>query len=83
MGYRASRQATTKHSPYYIRFQQHMHLPIDNEVLPRDDQDRNQKIRYLWRKLTLQLQNKSKRRHQLQVISEGTELLLQNTYQKQ
>ena len=60
-----------------------MHLPIDNEVLPRDDQDRNQKIRYLWRKLTLQLQNKSKRRHQLQVISEGTELLLQNTYQKQ
>ena len=34
MGYRASRQASTKHSPYFMLFQQHMRLPIDNEVLP-------------------------------------------------
>ena len=52
MGYRASRQASTKHSPYYILFQQHMRLPINNEVLPRDDQqedeeDLDQKIGYL------------------------------------
>ena len=33
MGYRASRQASTKHSPYYMLFQQHMRLPIDTEVL--------------------------------------------------
>ena len=52
MGYRASRQASTKHSPYYTLFQQHMRLPIDNEVLHRDDQqedeeDLDQKIGYL------------------------------------
>jgi hypothetical protein len=39
MGYRASRQASTKHSPYYMLFQQHMRLPIDAEVLsPADDE---------------------------------------------
>jgi len=32
MGYRASCQASTKHSPYYMLFQQHMRLPIDAEV---------------------------------------------------
>ena len=32
MGYRASRQASTKHSPYFMLFQQHMRLPIDIEV---------------------------------------------------
>ena len=34
MGYRASHRASTKHSPYFMLFQQHMRLPIDNEVLP-------------------------------------------------
>ena len=33
MGYRASRQVSMKHSPYFMPFQQHMRLPIDNEVL--------------------------------------------------
>ena len=34
MGYRASRQASTKHSPYFLLFHQQMRLPIDSEVLP-------------------------------------------------
>jgi len=34
MGYRASRQASTKKSPFFMLFQQDMKLPIDNEVLP-------------------------------------------------
>ncbi len=33
MGYRASKQASTKHSPFFMCFQQDMWLPIDNEVL--------------------------------------------------
>ena len=32
MGYRASCQASTKHSPYFMLFQQNMRLPIDSEV---------------------------------------------------
>ena len=32
MGYRASQQASTKHSPYFMLFQKHMRLPIDSEV---------------------------------------------------
>lgn len=34
MGYRASQQASTKCSPYFMLFQKNMRLPIDNEVLP-------------------------------------------------
>ena len=34
MGYRASQQASTKQSPYYMLFQQQMRLPIDAEILP-------------------------------------------------
>lgn len=45
MGYRASCQASTKHSPYYILFQQHMRLPTNAEVLPSsntpDDDDKD------------------------------------------
>ena len=45
MGYRASRQASTKQSPYYMFFQQNMRLPIDAELqgsttnaeVPQDD----------------------------------------------
>ncbi len=40
MGYRASRQASTKHSSYFMLFQQHMRLPIDAEVLsPASDEN--------------------------------------------
>ena len=35
MGYRASQQASTKQSPYYMLFQQQMRLPIDAEILPQ------------------------------------------------
>ena len=35
MGYRASRQASTKQSPYFMLLQQDMQLPIDSEVLPQ------------------------------------------------
>ena len=45
MGYRASKQASTKHSPYYMFFQQQMRLPIDSEILQSptsdDEQDSN------------------------------------------
>lgn len=34
MGYRASCQASTKHSPYYMLYQKEMRLPIDVEVEP-------------------------------------------------
>ncbi len=33
MGYRASRQTSTKHSPYFLLFQQQVRLPIDSEML--------------------------------------------------
>lgn len=36
MGYRASRQSSTKHSPYYMLFQQQMRLPVDSEMLTSD-----------------------------------------------
>ena len=36
MGYRASSQASTKHSPIFMLFQQDMRLPIDAEVMPRE-----------------------------------------------
>ena len=42
MGYRASCQASTKHSPYFMLFQQHMRLPIDSEVrTPATDEEEN------------------------------------------
>lgn len=39
MGYRASKQASTKHSPYFMCFQKDMRLPIDNEMLPSAQDD--------------------------------------------
>lgn len=36
MGYRASRQASTKQSPFYMLFQTEMRLPIDSEMLPTE-----------------------------------------------
>lgn len=37
MGYRASKQGSTKQSPYYMLYEQHMRLSIDSEVLPKAD----------------------------------------------
>ena len=36
MGYGASIQASTKHSSYYMCFQQRMRLPVDNEICDGD-----------------------------------------------
>ena len=103
MGYRASRQASTKHSPYFLLFQQQMRLPIDSEVLPSscdqesDDEDLDQKIQILlasrkkaFKKVEANINAAQKRqketydrKHQPRVIPEGTEVLLENTYQKQ
>ena len=37
MGYRASRQASTKYSPYFLLFQKEMRLLIDNEIIPNEE----------------------------------------------
>jgi len=39
MGYRASKQASTKESPYYMLFQQEMRLLIDAELIDGQDHD--------------------------------------------
>ena len=39
MAYRASSQASTKHSPFFVLFQQEMRLPIDNELMPRESDE--------------------------------------------
>lgn len=44
MGYRASRQATTKHSPYFMLFQQNMRLPVDCEVMPPADENASEEV---------------------------------------
>ena len=36
-GYRASRQASTKYSPYFLLFQKEMRLPIDNEIMQNEE----------------------------------------------
>ncbi len=36
MAYRASKQASTKHSPYYMLYQKPMQLPIDAELFQHD-----------------------------------------------
>ena len=38
MGYRASWQASTKKSPYFMLYQVEMRLPIEHEILPNDDE---------------------------------------------
>ena len=103
MGYRASQQASTKHSPYYMLFQQRMRLPDDNEVIPADspeDQDTttiNERLEQLMAlrekafkeaDTNIQLAQKSQkaaydRKHKQQVLAEETEVLLENTCQKQ
>ena len=110
MGYRASRQASTKHSPYFLLFHQRMRLPIDNELLPStcdqkqecdgDDEaeeDLDEKIEILLAsrekafkeaEANIKAAQKNRketydRKHQPKVLPEGTEVLLENTYQKQ
>ena len=41
MGYRASSQASTKHSPFFVLHQEQMRLPIDVDMMPTQlDSDR-------------------------------------------
>ena len=44
MGYRASRQASTKFSPYYMLFQTPMRLPMDAEMAQSDDEELDEEI---------------------------------------
>ena len=37
MGHRASRQASTQYSPYFLLFQKEMRLPIDNEIMQNEE----------------------------------------------
>ena len=80
MGYRASKQASTKHSPYYMFFQQQMRLPIDSEILQSptsdDEQDSNDRAQ----------KNQKEtydRKHLPEELPVGTEVPLENTAQRQ
>ena len=37
VGYRASSQASTKYSPFFILYQEQMRLPIDIDMMPTPD----------------------------------------------
>ena len=95
MGYRASSQASTKHSPYL--FQKEMRLPIDNEIIPigniieEGDLDKTmeillQKKKELFQKVESNIkisQQKQKetydRKHLPKELAPGTEILIENT----
>ena len=99
MGYRASRQATAKYSPYFMLFQKEMRLPIDTEVIPQENEEVD--VEELMEKLLearqqafaevdaniKSAQTKQKetydRKHQPSIFTTGTEVLLENTKQKQ
>ena len=104
MGYRASSQASTRHSPYYMVFQQEMRLPIDVELMPitgdsmdemEDDvegaiQILLEKRCQVFEKVEKNIrhaQQKQKetydRKHQLEELPVGTEVMIENTAQLQ
>ena len=103
MGYRASRQASTKQSPYFMLFQKKMRLPIDNELLPSDEEeiDSEENLTEVIERLfhsrredfqaascsIANAQTKQKdtydRKHERAVFPVGSEVLLENTAQKQ
>ena len=101
MGYRASSQASTKYSPYFMLFQKEMRLPIDNEIIPigniieEGDLDKTmeillQKKKELFQKVESNIktsQQKQKetydRKHLPKELAPGTEILIENTAQKE
>ena len=102
MGYRASRQASTKYSPYFMLFQTQMRLPMDAEMMPVDDVEDiedsiEERIHALLQgragifteaerniKAAQKVQKEHyDEKHQPQHIEPGTEVLLENTKQKQ
>ncbi len=44
MGYRAAKQASTKHSLYYMLFQKPMQLPIDAELCEIENEEENEGV---------------------------------------
>ena len=102
MGYCASRQASTNHSPYFMLFQQHMRLPIDTECLPshqEGEEEANidaiieslivsrekvfQHAKISINNAQTKLKETYDRKHQPIEIAAGTQVLLENTAQKQ
>ncbi len=103
MGYRASFQGSTKHSPYYMLFQQDMRLPIDSESLQacKEENGDEEKLDEVMKSLLesrkkvfyeveiniTKAREKQKntydRKHEVATINVGTEVLLENTAQKQ
>ena len=103
MAYRSSQQSSTTYSPYFMRFQQRMRLPIDSDIMPIDqlrgddttsiDQEIDQLMDVrskVFKSAELNILSAQKsqketydRKHEVQVLSEGTKILLENTYQKQ
>ncbi len=103
MGYRAAKQASTKHSPYYMLFQKPMQLPIDAELCEIENEEENdgvdvdeiidsllerrkkafskvkQNIDEAQRKQKQQYDSK----HSIEALSVGTEVLVENTADKQ
>ena len=45
MGYRASFESSTKHSPYNMLFQQNMRLPIDSDCLQKCGEKNNEEVK--------------------------------------
>ena len=103
MGYRASSQASTKHSPYFMLFQQEMRLPIDVEVMPTSADsngqpevdlestiqallERREQVFEKAEKNIKDAQRKQKetydRKHTPEELSVGTEVMVENTAQK-
>ncbi len=101
MGYHASRQASTKHSLYFMLHQQNMRLPIDAELLPFDANKSEVDIDSLVDDLLISREkafSKAKcnideakmkqketydRKHLPEELPIGTEVLLENTADKQ
>ena len=101
MGYRASKQASTKQSPYYMLYQQCMCLPIDVEIMPTSEHgeevDQDTVVKNLlesrqkaFKKAETNISKAQKqpkdtydRKHLQDEIPEGSEVLVENTAQKQ
>ena len=101
MGYRASKQASTQQSPYYMLYQQHMRLPIDAEVMSNPEQEEEvdhqavisvllesrekafKKAETNISKAQKQQKETYDRKHLQSELPEGSEVLLENTAQKQ
>ncbi len=102
MGYRASFQSSIQHSPYFMLFQQHMRLPIDNDVKISEEECKDEvqldifmtslmesrkKVFSDAELSIIKAQEKQKnlydKKHEVATIEIGSDVLLQNTAQKQ